>query len=213
MIAEQARGEVARLVDELRATAVKAGRRHLVGIVGSPGTGKSTLATELALGLGREACVVVPMDGFHLGNALLEGTELQARKGAIDTFDAGGYVSLLSRLRDQREPVVYAPSFRRDLEEPIAASIAVPQAIPVVITEGNYLLAESTPWNRIRDLLNEVWYVETPQELRQERLIARHVEFGKTPQEAAAWALGSDEANARFIDSTKHRATRHIRWE
>jgi pantothenate kinase len=199
--------------------------RVMLGIAGAPGSGKSTLAElladQLAEQLGRladrqpdaEPCVaVVPMDGFHLGNAIIEGTALKARKGALDTFDVGGYVALLRRLARRDEPVVYAPAYRRGLEEPIAASIAVPASVPVVITEGNYLLVDQPYWRDVPGLLDEVWYVETPEELRRERLVQRHVRFGMTRQAAELWADGPDEANARLITSTRARADRIIPW-
>jgi pantothenate kinase len=207
------RGAPARLidlVDYLQARLQSTGSRQILGIVGAPGTGKSTVARTLADALGRERCVVVPMDGFHLANEIIDGTPLRDRKGAIDTFDVGGYLSILQRLRARDEPVVFAPSYRRGLEEPIAASIAVARDIDYVITEGNYLLAAEPPWDRVRSLVDEIWFVHTPPAVRLERLIDRHVAFGMDRDAAIVWATGPDEANARFIESTRHRADRQI---
>jgi pantothenate kinase len=200
------------LIEGLRRRQQATGARQIVGVVGAPGTGKSTLAQYLAEQLGGERCVVVPMDGFHLANAIIDGTPLRNRKGAIDTFDVGGFLSLLRRLKQRDEPVVYAPSYRRGLEEPIAASIAVPRKVPFVITEGNYLLADIKPWNLVRELLDATWFVDTPQEIRLSRLIERHVAFGMDVDAATAWALGPDEANARYIEATKSSATHVIPW-
>jgi pantothenate kinase len=200
------------LIEGLRRRPQATGARQIVGVVGAPGTGKSTLAQYLAEQLGGERCVVVPMDGFHLANAIIDGTPLRNRKGAIDTFDVGGFLSLLRRLKQRDEPVVYAPSYRRGLEEPIAASIAVPRKVPFVITEGNYLLADIKPWNLVRELLDATWFVDTPQEIRLSRLIERHVAFGMDVDAATAWALGPDEANARYIEATKSSATHVIQW-
>ncbi|MGB3376911.1 MAG: nucleoside/nucleotide kinase family protein [Microbacterium sp.] len=204
--------DVHQLILELQRKNAATGARQLIGIAGAPGTGKSTFADHVAAELGAENCIVVPMDGFHLGNAIIDGTELQNRKGAIDTFDVGGYLSLLGRLKARTEPVVYAPSYRRGLEEPIAASIAIPASTPFILTEGNYLLSDEQPWNLVRELLDEAWFVETPQQLRLARLIERHIAFGKTREQATEWALCPDEANARYIDTTKHSATRIIAW-
>ena len=197
-------------VTHIRARQHSTGTRQILGIAGAPGTGKSTFARSLADALGGQRSVVVPMDGFHLANEIIEGTPLRSRKGAIDTFDVGGYLSLLDRLRAREEPTVYAPSYRRGLEEPIAASIAVPHAIDFVITEGNYLLSTSPGWDRIQSLLDEIWFIDTARELRVERLIERHVAFGMTREAATAWATGPDEANARYIESTRYRADRQI---
>lgn len=203
--------EIAQAVDALRHR-LAPGTRTILGIAGAPGSGKSTLAAWLQEQFGAGTAVVVPMDGFHLGNAIIDGTPLRQRKGAMDTFDAGGYLSLLRRLAARDEAVVYAPEFRRTLDEPVAASIAVPADVPLVITEGNYLLANQQPWPEIRAQLDEVWFLETPHELRISRLVARHASFGMAPDAAEAWANGPDEANAVLIRSTRHAADRIIPW-
>ena len=191
------------LLDE----ALRSGSRRLLGIAGAPGAGKSTLAARLARELGEQA-VLVPMDGFHLADAALERLGRLGRKGAPDTFDAGGYVSLLQRLRTARpqDAPVWAPMFERDLEQPLAGAIEVGAEVPLVITEGNYLLLEDGPFAQVRAMLDACWFVEVPEELRLERLIARHERFGKSPQAAREWALGPDEANARLVAGTRDRA-------
>jgi len=188
------------------------GTRTILGIAGAPGSGKSTFAVWLREQFSPGTAVVVPMDGFHLGNAIIEGTPLRERKGAIDTFDGGGYLSLLRRLARRDEAVVYAPEFRRTLDEPVAASIAVPADVPLVITEGNYLLAEQEPWKEVRAQLDEVWFLETPPALRLQRLVDRHVSFGMDRAAATAWATGPDEANARLIQAGRPAADRIIPW-
>lgn len=188
------------------------GRRILLGIAGAPGAGKSTFAAWLQQQFGHSEAVVVPMDGFHLGNAIIEGTPLRQRKGAIDTFDAGGYLSLLRRLVRRDEAVVYAPEFRRTLDEPVAASTAIPAEVPLVITEGNYLLFEQEPWKDIRAQLDEVWFVDVPPALRLNRLVERHISFGMERAAAEAWAGGPDQANAVLIEATRPAASRIIPW-
>lgn len=203
--------ELALAVGSLRRRATS-GDRIILGIAGAPGAGKSTVAAKVRELLQPLAAVVVPMDGFHLGNTIINGTPLRQRKGAPDTFDAGGYVSLLSRLARRDEDVVYAPEFRRELDEPVAASISIPSDVPVVITEGNYLLADLPGWERVRPLLTETWFVEAPEELRMERLVARHVAFGMDLAAATAWASGPDQANAELIHGTRARADVVIPW-
>ena len=188
------------------------GRRTLLGITGAPGSGKSTFAEWLQQQFGPQLAMVVPMDGFHLGNAIIDGTPLRQRKGAMDTFDVGGYLSLLQRLVRRDESVVYAPEFRRTLDEPVAASIAIPASVPLVITEGNYLLAEPPQWKEVRAQLDGVWFMDTPPELRLARLVDRHVEFGMDRAAAEAWATGPDEANAVLIEATRRSADRVIPW-
>src|SRR3954449_10686167 len=172
------------------------GTRRILGIAGPPGGGKSTVARAVVAELG-DAARLVPMDGFHLAQAELVRLGRRDRMGAPDTFDSAGYVALLRRLRGP-EPVVYAPEFRREIEEPIAGAIAIPREVPLVVTEGNYLLL----WPEVRPLLDEAWYVETDEELRVQRLIQRHIQFGKTPEYARAWVMRSDERNAALVAET-----------
>lgn len=204
--------DLGQLAGYLRERRAQTGERIIVGIAGTPGTGKSTFAEQLSRQFASPSSVIVPMDGFHLAKEVIRGTSLEQRRGAIDTFDADGYVSLLRRIRARNEAVVYAPSFRRGLEEPIAASIPVRAESDFVITEGNYLLADVHPWNQVADCLDEIWYVEVSRETRMKRLIERHMRFGMTAEQATAWAIGTDEVNARFIESTKQRADRIIQW-
>ena len=110
------------------------GRRRILGLVGAPGAGKSTLAEAILEALPGRA-VIVPMDGFHLANVELERLGRASRKGAEDTFDSAGYVALLARLRAQRhDEMIYAPTFRREIEEPIAGAIPVMPDVPLVIS-------------------------------------------------------------------------------
>jgi pantothenate kinase len=146
------------------------------------------------------------MDGFHLAQSELVRLGRRDRMGAPDTFDAAGYAALLARLRGG-EPVVYAPEFRREIEEPIAGAIPVPRAVSLVVTEGNYLLL----WPEVKPLLDETWYVETDDELRVQRLIQRHIQFGKTPEYARAWVMRSDERNAALVAGTAAAADHLVR--
>lgn len=182
-----------------------AGARRILGIAGMPGAGKSTLASQVAEALG-SAAVYVPMDGFHLANHELLRLGRRERKGAVDTFDASGFVHLLERLQAVEGDVVYAPSFLRDIEEPIAGWIPIPSEVPLVITEGNYLLVSDGAWGRVKRLLDESWYVEIDEHIRVERLIARHEAFGKSPEDARRWALGTDQVNAALVATTRCRA-------
>lgn len=173
--------------------------RVLLGLCGVPGAGKSTLASLLADELGTDRTRVVPMDGFHLSNARLAAQGLAGRKGSIDTFDGDGYAALLGRLRRRDDAVVYAPEFDRRVDDPVAASIAVERHIPLVLTEGNYLLSPGPAWQRARAQLDEVWFVDADDSLRRARLVERHVRFGKTRAEAERWVAEVDEANAAVV--------------
>ncbi|MCX5060008.1 nucleoside/nucleotide kinase family protein [Streptomyces sp. NBC_00452] len=189
------------------------GRRAVLGIAGSPGAGKTTLAENLVRelnGAGRPWVAHVPLDGFHLADAELERLGRRDRKGAPDTFDAAGYAALLRRLRENdgqgADEVVYAPTFERVLEQPIAGAVPVPPTARLVVTEGNYFLLDTGLWPRVRSGLDEVWFCELDERERLRRLIARHEEFGKGHEEAVEWVLRSDQRNAELVAASRERA-------
>lgn len=203
----------AQLIERARVLAAR-GERTILGITGAPGAGKSTLAERLVTELGSDLAVLVPMDGYHLANVVLDDLGYRARKGAPHTFDAHGYISLMRRIHAQRENVaagtdgiVYAPQFRRDLEEPVGSAIPVHPETPLVVTEGNYLLFEEDPWPQARDLMDETWFLAPAESQRLGWLIERHMRFGRSPDEARERSLGSDQRNAEVITATAGRAT------
>ncbi len=181
-------------------------RRYLIGITGPPGSGKSTLAEFLAESL----CPpppVVPMDGFHLAQAVIEEKGLADRKGSPETFDPWGFVALIKRIaRPADDAVAYAPQFHRHIEEPVAGAIPVTPAAGLVIVEGNYLFLGESPWNQIGPLLDLCVYVELDDATRISRLIDRHVRYGKSPIEAERFVRNSDEANTKLVKSTRNSA-------
>ncbi len=195
---------------------LSSGRRSVLGLVGPPGGGKSTLADALCEASGG-AAQVVPMDGFHLANSELHRLGRHGRKGAPDTFDAAGFADLLARLRGQGnnsvDEWVYAPEYRRELEEAVAGAIGIRPGTRLIITEGNYLLLDQGAWAGVATLLDECWYVEVDDALRIERLMRRHVQFGRTPEQAREWVAITDEPNGRLIAATRGRADWVFRWE
>lgn len=197
--------DAAAAVSRVRELLARTEKRVLLGLAGAPGAGKSHLSNALAAAV--PGTVVVGMDGFHLAHSTLTRLGTVERKGALDTFDAHGYVALLQRIRNQREETIWAPEFRREVEDAIAGGIEVPPSARLVITEGNYLLVDETPWNLVRQLCDEVWFVDPGDDVRLERLVGRHVAYGRTPQAARERATtGTDGINAAIAAATRHRA-------
>ena len=177
-------------------------KRVLIGVIGKPGAGKSTLTSYLINNLELDLTALVPMDGYHLSNKQLQRLNLSDRKGAFNTFDSDGFVSLLRRINLDTDKDIYYPIFHREIEESYAADGVVLKNTRLVITEGNYLLLEKGGWESVKKELSEVWYVKVNDELRLERLTKRHEMFGKDPESAHKWAHGSDEINAELVQTT-----------
>lgn len=190
------------LVDRARRLAAS-GQRRLLGLAGTPGAGKSTVSDALLAALGSDA-VLVGMDGFHLANEELIRLGRRDRKGAPDTFDVDGYVALLDRIRAGHE--VYAPRFDRGLEESIGSAVLVPADVPLVITEGNYLLHDEHGWDAVASRLDEVWFLDIDAHARRERLVARRLSHDHPHDEAVAWVREVDEPNAAVVERGRRRA-------
>jgi pantothenate kinase len=195
-----------KVADVVRAAA-RAGSRTIVGIVGAPGAGKSTIAAQLAQQL---PAALLPMDGFHLPQARLVELRRRDRMGAPDTFDVGGFIRILTAIRSDdfgnSGIRILAPGFDRGIEEPVPDAIEISPKFPYLIVEGSYLMLDSEGWERVAPLLDLTFLVDVRGDIRIPRLIARHVEFGKTPEDARAWALGPDQRNAELIEATAARA-------
>nr|WP_238355496.1 nucleoside/nucleotide kinase family protein [Kribbella sandramycini] len=176
----------------------------MLGITGAPAAGKSTFAEQLVAQLtaAGHQVALVPMDGYHLAQSVLDELGLADVKGAPHTFDGYGFVALLRRLKEAPGEPIWAPRFDRGIEDSIAASIGVAPEVGLVVTEGNYLLFDEMPWATVRTLLDQCWYVDVPEELRHTRLEARHRQFGRSAEEAHERTFGSDERNARLIAAT-----------
>jgi pantothenate kinase len=177
--------------------------RSVLGIAGAPASGKSTLAALLLAELERQrpgAVVGVGMDAFHIGHRVLARRGQTGIKGAPETFDAVGFIHLLHRIRTE-SGTIYAPEFDREIEDSLAQVVEIGPEIGLVITEGNYLLLDAPPWDGVRALLDEAWFVHLDDAERQRRMIARHLRHGHEQSEAEARTLGSDERNARLVNA------------
>jgi pantothenate kinase len=185
-----------------RALALAGPRRALVGIVGEPGAGKSTFAEQLLAATEQVrpgVSVGVSMDGFHLAQHVIDRQGKAARKGAIDTFDAAGFVAMLRRTVNEADRTLWWPEFRREIEEPVAQAVEVNPAHRVVVVDGNFLLAALPPWDEVRHLLTETWFLDADPGRRRERLLRRYVRYGFGEERARAKVEGIDEVSSAAI--------------
>jgi pantothenate kinase len=181
--------------------------RALLGIAGAPASGKSTLAALLLAELERQRpgeAVGVGMDAFHLGHRVLVRRGQTQIKGAPETFDAVGFLHLMRRIRSETG-TVYAPEFDRDIEDSLAHVVEIGPEVGLVVTEGNYLLLDAAPWDGVRALLDEAWFVHLDDTERQRRMVARHLRHGHDQAAAEARTFGSDERNARLVNAAPNR--------
>lgn len=185
------------LIERVERLLARGGR--VLGIAGAPGAGKSTLAEAVVAHFG-ESAQLLPMDGFHLANEELARLGRADRKGAPDTFDVDGYVAALQRVRAGEHDVL-VPRFHREVEEAFAGAIRITTTTRLVVTDGNYLLLRHGAWAGVAALLDESWFLQPDNVVRRDRLAARHVGHGRSPQDAAAWVRDVDEPNAVLITS------------
>lgn len=183
--------------------------RLMVALAGPPGAGKSTAAGELVALIGPGARAV-PMDGFHYDDAVLAARGLSARKGAPDTFDVAGFLHLLGRLRADGEVAI--PVFDRALELSRGAAEIVGPADRILVVEGNYLLLQEPPWDRVAGLVDVTVWLDVPEAELDRRLLARWAHHGKTPAAARAWIDGNDMPNIRRTRAGSAPADFVIRW-
>ncbi|ASY61570.1 Fructokinase [Sinorhizobium sojae CCBAU 05684] len=187
------------LRDEILKRAAHAGR-FIVAIAGPPGSGKSTLSETLAVSIAEagERVAVLPMDGFHLDNAVLQEKGLLARKGAPETFDVRAFLSTLAAVRaDDGEVLV--PVFDRSRELAIASARIIASQTRIVLVEGNYLLLDEAPWTGLDGLFDFSVFIDPGIDVLEQRLLKRWHDHGYDDETARSKAMGNDIPNARRV--------------
>ncbi|WP_425072151.1 nucleoside/nucleotide kinase family protein [Sagittula sp. S175] len=204
-----------RTIDDMAADILNAvagrparGRRRLIALAGAPGSGKSTLAEAVAAQLPH--AVVMPMDGFHLDDRLLEPAGLLPRKGAPETFDRGGFAATVARVAT--EEVVYLPVFDRAREIAIAGASRIGPETETVVVEGNYLCLDEEGWRDLGALWDVSVFLDVPVEELERRLIARWLGFGFDAARAREKALGNDIPNARRVAERRVETDVTVHW-
>ncbi|RWC55830.1 nucleoside triphosphate hydrolase [Mesorhizobium sp.] len=189
--------EIAHLAATIFKRAGKA-NRFIVAIAGPPGAGKSMLSARLNELLPEGASEVVPMDGFHYDDAVLEQRGLRARKGAPETFDFAGFEALLKRIR-AGEPDIAIPVFDRSMELSRAAASIVATETKFILVEGNYLLLDEEPWSRLAPLFDFSVFVDVPRNELERRLLERWHGHGRSEADARAWIVSNDMPNIERV--------------
>jgi pantothenate kinase len=198
--------DFAGLVHALREKA-KGSARFMAAIAGAPGSGKSTLAHNLCGELRRlgETAIVVPMDGFHFDDSVLNARGHRPRKGAPFTFDVRGLEVLLKRIK-ACEPEVAIAVFDRTLELSRAAADIVDEKARFVLVEGNYLLLSEEPWSRLKALFDYSVFIDVPRDELERRLIRRWLDHGFDIDYAKNWVASNDLLNIDEVIAKSARA-------
>ena len=194
--------DLAALADLCAAHVARGADRLILAIAGPPGSGKSTLAEGLAARLNDRQpglAEVLPMDGYHYDDLYLVPAGLRPRKGAPQTFDVGGLYHTLRRLRARDEAEVAVPVFDRTIEIARAGARLIPAAVPVIIVEGNWLLLDQAPWDRLRLMFDTTVRVDVPEPVLRHRLRARWEGLGLSEAEIIAKLEENDLPNGRLV--------------
>jgi pantothenate kinase len=182
-------------------------KRFLIAIAGPPGAGKSTMADHIAdaLRASGETAAVLPMDGFHMDNAILIERGLLARKGIPETFDVRGFLDIIRavRLADQE---VLVPVFDRSRELAIASARPIAPDHRFIIVEGNYLLFSLGKWAELEGVFDYAIMLAPPIEVLEERLWARWRGYRLSEEEAGRKVYENDLPNGRLILGNRRRA-------
>lgn len=185
--------EIAHIASAIFKHAAKNGR-CIVAIAGAPGAGKSTISAALADLFPQGSAIVVPMDGFHFDDAILEERGLRTRKGAPETFDFAGFSHLLSRIRSG-EADIAIPVFDRNIELSRAAAAIIGSEKRFILVEGNYLLLDEEPWSGLAGLFDFTIFLDVPREELERRLIQRWRDHGRSEADGRAWVDSNDLPN------------------
>lgn len=198
--------DISKLIQKIK-TLTATNDRIMVAIAGPPAAGKSRIVEKLLEVL--DDAVVVPMDGYHLDNVILEKQNLLSRKGSPQTFDVLGYLALLKRIKTE-QAIVYAPIFDRDADMSRACAIAINPETKIILAEGNYLLLNEAPWNQLEALFDLTVFLDVPEDVLYQRLLQRWLDQGLSLTSAQQRAQSNDLVNAKLVIQRSKKAAVNI---
>lgn len=202
-----------RLIDKAQ-QAANDHKRFVLGIVGIPASGKSSLTVQLMEyieAIAPSEAALLPMDGYHLTNHKLDELGLRDRKGSPHTFDAEGYVQAIEAVKPAGVSLSF-PVYDRAIHDPKPDAGQIESSHQLIVTEGNYLLLDQPPWDRLGQVINECWWLDTPTEQAKEWMIKRHVQGGRTEEDARSHYEHSDAANTQLILEHSREPDLIIQW-
>jgi pantothenate kinase len=196
--------EIAHIASAIFKQAAKS-QRFVVAIAGPPGAGKSTLAAALVDLFPQGSAVVVPMDGFHFDDAILNARGLRSRKGAPETFDFAGFENLLRRIRSGESDIAI-PVFDRNMELARAGAAIIDGGKRFILVEGNYLLLDEEPWLRLSQLIDFGIFIDEPRDELERRLLQRWRDHGRSDEDGRAWVDSNDLPNVDRVLGKRRKA-------
>ncbi|ETX16676.1 nucleoside triphosphate hydrolase [Roseivivax halodurans JCM 10272] len=191
-------------------------RRQLVAIVGAPGSGKSTTAERLAATINSDRpgrASILAMDGYHYDDLLLEDRGWRARKGAPHTFDVGGLAHMIGRLRENADDEIAVPVFDRKIEIARAGARTIPKTVEIVLVEGNYLLLDERPWDRLAPLFDLTVLIDVPEDILRARLVERWTGHGLAEPEIHSKLEDNDLPNGRLVATRSRKPDIRLRQD
>lgn len=198
--------DIDKLADSLVQLQATQKKRVMIALAGPPGSGKSTLAEQLVplvnTQYGSDIATILPMDGFHLDNAILDQQNTRDRKGAPHTFDADGFINLVNRVADASTSII-VPVFDRKLDLARAGASTIQTSHQIILVEGNYLLLNQAPWQQLHAVFDYRVYLDVPESVLVRRLTQRWLDHDHTPQQALARAESNDLPNARLVAASR----------
>jgi pantothenate kinase len=183
--------------------------QYWIGVAGGPGSGKSTVAQEVADRLNAlhskegndddDVAIVIGMDGWHWSqHDLIEqyGEEAMKRRGAPWTFDVESMCHDVSRAKEDGEADL--PEYSRAISNPVFGGTKLSRSHKIVFVEGLYvLMKDDKDWGKLFHLWDETWFIVCPSREEQiDRLVERSLKTWG-PQKIEMWGEGEQGARKR----------------